>query len=99
MPTCTSASRRPDAPRGPASEWPPRDRLGRAGTKSGIRIVLPSVRADPLLKPGQKPSIHFIPGADRHHVEELAEAIEEAATGLNATPAQPLLPVEQLPTA
>jgi len=61
--------------------------------------VLPSVRADPLLKPGQKPSIHFIPGADRHHVEELAEAIEEAATGLNATPAQPLLPVEQLPTA
>jgi hypothetical protein len=42
---------------------------------------------------------HFIPGADRHHVEGLAEAIEEAATGQNATPAQPVLPVKQQPTA
>jgi integrase len=42
---------------------------------------------------------HFIPGADRHHVEGLAEAIEEAATGQNATPAQPVLPVKPQPTA
>jgi len=32
---------------------------------------------------------HFIPGADRHHVEGLAEAIEEAGRDLNATQAQP----------
>ncbi|MGH7307459.1 MAG: tyrosine-type recombinase/integrase [Candidatus Rokuibacteriota bacterium] len=30
---------------------------------------------------------HFIPGADRHHVEGLAEAIAQA--GSDATPAQP----------
>jgi integrase len=29
---------------------------------------------------------HFIPGADRHHVEGLAEAIEAATTGQNAPP-------------
>src|SRR5262249_40544705 len=32
---------------------------------------------------------HFIPGADRHHVEGLAEAIETAGADRNATPAQP----------
>lgn len=32
---------------------------------------------------------HFIPGADRHHVEGLAGAIEQADTGPDATPAQP----------
>ena len=32
---------------------------------------------------------HFVPGADRHHVEGLAEAIEEAGTEPNATPARP----------
>jgi integrase len=32
----------------------------------------------------------FVPGADRHHVEALAEAIEEAGRQPNATPAQPL---------
>ena len=32
---------------------------------------------------------HFIPGADRHHVEGLAEAIEEAGRDLNANQAQP----------
>jgi hypothetical protein len=42
---------------------------------------------------------HFIPGADRHHVEGLADAIEDAQTGLNATPAQPAPAVEQQPTA
>jgi integrase len=41
---------------------------------------------------------HFIPGADRHHVEGLAEAIEEAATGQNATRAQPVPAAEQQPT-
>ena len=85
-----------------------RGRSRRAQRPGGVKLaelliearrVLYDHEQDPLLKPGQKPSIHFIPGADRHHVEELAEAIEEAATGLNATPAQPLLPVEQLPTA
>jgi integrase len=33
---------------------------------------------------------HFVPGADRHHVEAMAEAIEEAGREPNATPAQPL---------
>jgi integrase len=33
---------------------------------------------------------HFIPGADRHHVEGLAAAIEEAERQPNATPVQPL---------
>jgi len=33
---------------------------------------------------------HFVPGADRHHVEALADAIEEAGQQPNATPAQPL---------
>jgi hypothetical protein len=33
---------------------------------------------------------HFAPGADRHHVEALAEAIEEAGREPAATPAQPL---------
>lgn len=33
---------------------------------------------------------HFVPGADRHHVEALAEAIEDAGREQNATPAQPL---------
>jgi len=42
---------------------------------------------------------HFIPGADRHHVEGLADAIEEALTGLNATPVQPAPAAEQYPTA
>lgn len=42
---------------------------------------------------------HFIPDADRHHFEDLAEAIEEAATGQNATPAQPAPAAEQQPTA
>jgi hypothetical protein len=42
---------------------------------------------------------HFISGADRHHVEGLADAIEDAQTGLNATPAQPAPAVEQQPTA
>jgi len=32
---------------------------------------------------------HFIPGADRHHVEALADAIETAATQADATQAQP----------
>jgi integrase len=32
---------------------------------------------------------HFIPGADRHHVEALAEAIEEAGRQLDATQPQP----------
>lgn len=32
---------------------------------------------------------HFIPGADRHHVEGLAEAIEEAGRQLDATRPQP----------
>ena len=32
---------------------------------------------------------HFIPGADRHHVEGLADAIEEAGRQLAATPPQP----------
>jgi len=32
---------------------------------------------------------HFVPGADRHHVEGLAEAIETAEPHPNATPAQP----------
>lgn len=32
---------------------------------------------------------HFIPGADRHHVEGLAEAIETAGTQPHATQAQP----------
>ena len=32
---------------------------------------------------------HFIPGADRHHVEGLAEAIEEAGRQLDATQPQP----------
>jgi integrase len=32
---------------------------------------------------------HFIPGADRHHVEGLAEAIEEAERQLDATQPQP----------
>lgn len=32
---------------------------------------------------------HFQPGADRHHVEALAEAIDEAGREPNATPAQP----------
>jgi integrase len=32
---------------------------------------------------------HFIPGADRHHVEGLAEAIEDAGRQLNATQPQP----------
>ena len=32
---------------------------------------------------------HFIPGADRHHVEGLAEAIEEAGRQLTATQPQP----------
>ena len=32
---------------------------------------------------------HFIPGADRHHVEGLAEAIEEAGRQLGATQPQP----------
>jgi len=42
---------------------------------------------------------HFVPGANRHHVEGLADAIEEALTGLNATPAQPAPAAEQYPTA
>jgi len=42
---------------------------------------------------------HFMSGADRHHVEGLAEAIEEAATRENATTAQPVPSVEQQPTA
>jgi hypothetical protein len=33
---------------------------------------------------------HFIPGADRHHVEGLADAIESAGAQVNATQAQPL---------
>jgi integrase len=33
---------------------------------------------------------HFVPGADRHHVEGLAEAIEAAGSEPNATLAQPL---------
>ena len=33
---------------------------------------------------------HFQPGADRHHVEGLAKAIDEAGREPNATPAQPL---------
>jgi integrase len=33
---------------------------------------------------------HFVPGADRHHVEGLAEAIEAAGSEPNATSAQPL---------
>ncbi len=32
---------------------------------------------------------HFIPGADRHHIEALAEKIEEAEMELDATQAQP----------
>ena len=32
---------------------------------------------------------HFIPGADRHHVEGLADAIEEAGRQLAATQPQP----------
>src|SRR2546428_6390962 len=32
---------------------------------------------------------HFLPGADRHHVEGLAEAIEEAGRQLDATQPQP----------
>src|SRR3989442_11724717 len=32
---------------------------------------------------------HFIPGADRHHVEGLAEAIEEPGRQLDATQPQP----------
>ena len=32
---------------------------------------------------------HFIPGADRHHVEGLAEAIEDAGRQLDATQPQP----------
>jgi len=42
---------------------------------------------------------HFVPGADRHHVEGLAEAIEEAVTGRTATLAQPAPTAEQQPTA
>jgi hypothetical protein len=34
---------------------------------------------------------HPVPGADRHHVEALADAIEEARREPNATPAQPPL--------
>jgi hypothetical protein len=37
-----------------------------------------------------------MPGADRHHVEGLAEAIEEAATRQNATPAPPVPSVKTL---
>jgi hypothetical protein len=32
---------------------------------------------------------HFIPGADRHHVEALADTIEEARRQLAANQAQP----------
>jgi hypothetical protein len=32
---------------------------------------------------------HFIPGADRHHVEGLADAIEETGRQLAATQPQP----------
>src|SRR5262249_60068407 len=32
---------------------------------------------------------HFIPGEDRHHVESMAEAIEEARIQQDATSAQP----------
>jgi integrase len=32
---------------------------------------------------------HFVPGADRHHVEGLADAIETAGTQPDATQAQP----------
>ena len=32
---------------------------------------------------------HFVPGADRHHVEGLADAIETAETHPSATQAQP----------
>ena len=32
---------------------------------------------------------HFIPGADRHHVEGLAEAIENAGRQMDATQPQP----------
>jgi len=42
---------------------------------------------------------HFVPGADRHYVEGLAEAIEEAVTGRTATLAQPAPSAEQQPTA
>ena len=41
---------------------------------------------------------HFVPGADRPHAEGLAEAIEEAAMGRDATPAQPVPAVERQPT-
>src|SRR4051812_16753554 len=38
---------------------------------------------------------HFVPGADRHHVEGLADAIETAGTEPAATQAQPLPASEQ----
>jgi integrase len=41
---------------------------------------------------------HFVPGADRHRAEGLAEANEEAAMGRDATPAQPVPAVERQPT-
>ena len=34
---------------------------------------------------------HFVPGADRHHVEGLADAIETAETHPDATQAQPVV--------
>jgi integrase len=40
---------------------------------------------------------HFIPGADRHHVEGLAEAIEEAGRQLAATQPQPDPPARSTP--
>ena len=39
---------------------------------------------------------HFVPGADRHHVEGLADAIETAETHPDATPAQPETPGQQI---
>ena len=38
---------------------------------------------------------HFVPGADRHHVEGLADAIQMAETLPAATPAQPDLSARQ----
>jgi integrase len=42
---------------------------------------------------------HFIPGADRHHVEGLADAIETAGTGPDATQPQPLLTPDSIDRA
>jgi hypothetical protein len=38
---------------------------------------------------------HLVPGADRHHVERLADAIERAETHPDATQAQPVAGVPQ----